>query len=144
MAIPTLLCGMKLMADDGIMERIASNQNLTVAQPDALTSRLAPQDKGETGDDAVAAPTGGYRIQVFAGNNSRTAQGTANSRAAEISAEFPQWSTYVVFKAPYWRLKVGDFPSSEEALAALSMLKKQFPAYAKEMRVVRDRIKTDH
>ena len=46
----------------------------------------------------------------------------------------------MVYKAPYWRLKVGDFLTREEAVAVMAELKKSFASLAGEMIIVRDRI----
>lgn len=129
----------------GLVGRLQANPNVTVIQPQKLADKLIPQRVAPATDDdgEAAVPTGGYRIQAYSGNNPRTSKGDAQSRAEAISTEFPQWATYVTFAAPYWRLKVGDFRSYEEAHAALSMLKKQFPDFAREMRLVRDKIKAE-
>lgn len=129
----------------GIIGRLAEHPQISVSHPEKLAARLLPArnvttSATETGT-ATPTATGGYRIQVFSGNNPRTARAEAHSRAAAIGAEFPEWATYVTFDSPYWRLKVGDFRSYDDGRAALSLLKKHFPAYAKEMRLVRDRIK---
>lgn len=146
------LCALTLGAIEpadslGIIGRIAANPQLTVSQPEKLAMRLLPvrraTDESAGTDTPVATvQTGGYRVQVFSSNNPRTARAEAHGRAATIGAEFPEWATYVSFDAPYWRLKIGDFRSYEDGRAALSLLKKHFPAYAKEMRLVRDRIKS--
>lgn len=127
----------------GIISRLSANPQVTVSQPDKLADRLLParNESAPESDSAAPVKTGGYRVQVFSGNNPRTARAEAHGRAAAIGAEFPEWATYVSFDSPYWRLKVGDFRSYEDGQAALSLLKKHFPAYAKEMRLVRDRIK---
>lgn len=82
----------------------------------------------------------GYRIQVFSDNNARTARNEARSKQRNIGARFPQHRTYVTYNAPYWRLRIGDFRTQEEAAEAAETLKKAFPAYAREIRVVRDRV----
>lgn len=82
----------------------------------------------------------GYRVQVFSDNNTRTAKTEANSKQRIISSRFPQYQTYVMYTSPYWRLKVGDFRTQQEATAAADELRKAFPAYSKEIRVVRDRV----
>lgn len=127
----------------GIIGMIDANPKLTVSQPAKLAERLLPERTAQTGAaESASVATGGYRVQVYSGNNPRTARAEAHGRSANISAEFPEWTTYVNFDAPYWRLKVGDFRSYEEARSALSLLKKHFPSYAREMRIVRDRIKS--
>ncbi len=131
----------------GIIGRIAQNPKLTVSQPDKLAARVLPvrssaaDDATTDGEKPAATATGGYRIQVFSGNNPRTARSQAHSRAAAIRAEFPEWGSYVTFDSPYWRVKVGDFRSYDDAKAALSLLKQHFPGFSSEMRLVRDRIK---
>lgn len=82
----------------------------------------------------------GYRVQVFSDNNVRTAKSEARTKSRNISARFPQYKTYVMYTSPYWRLKVGDFRNKQEADDAAEELRRAFPAYSKEIRVVRDRI----
>ena len=82
----------------------------------------------------------GFRVQVFSDNNARTAKNEARSKQRTISSRFPQYQTYVMYTSPYWRLKVGDFRTQQEANNAADELRKAFPAYSKEIRVVRDRV----
>ena len=93
--------------------------------------------------DAGAARMGGrvgYRVQVFSDNNQRTAKNEARSKSRTIGGRFPQYKTYVSYTSPYWRLRVGDFRTKQEATAAAEELRSAFPAYSKEIRVVRDRV----
>lgn len=126
-----------------IADHIMASGTATVSQPAKLNERLRPVDASspqatETGSRKA---TGGYRIQVYSGNNARYSKGEAQNRAAAIAAAFPEHATYVTYDAPYWRLRVGDFRTYEDASAALSVLKAQFPAYARELRLVRSKIK---
>lgn len=82
----------------------------------------------------------GWRIQVFSDSNQRSAKGEARAKSRNISSRFPQYRTYVTYNSPYWRLRVGDFKSQSEANEAADEIKQAFPSYAKEIRVVRDRI----
>ena len=54
--------------------------------------------------------------------------------------KFPQYRSYITYKAPAWRLRIGDFKTRGEAQAALARIKKIYPNYAREMVIVRDRI----
>jgi len=127
-----------------IAERIVAEGKATIVQPAKLNERLRPSVAyTDVADNATRATTGGYRIQAYSGNNARQSKSEAERRAALISGSFPEHTTYVTFDAPYWRLKVGDFRTYEDASAALSLMKAQFPAYAREMRLVRDRIKSE-
>lgn len=80
----------------------------------------------------------GYRIQVFAGNNTRAARNQAMSIGEEVSKLFPELTIYTPFISPRWICRVGDFRSIEEADAMLRKLRatKRF----KEVSIVREQI----
>lgn len=127
------------VATPTIADHINATDRATVTQPDKLNRRLARKVKHEESASATRA-AGGYRIQFFSGNNARTAKRDADNRAAAFTERYPEYGTYVTFDAPYWRLRVGDFVTYEDAAAALTEFKRAFPSFAREMRLVRDRI----
>ena len=59
----------------------------------------------------------------------------------EIKELFPDVPTYVTYNAPFWRLRIGDFRSHEEAYHMQRLLMDAFPAYRKEMYIVREEVK---
>ncbi len=127
-----------------IAEHIVAEGKATIVQPAKLNERLRPAAAyADAADNTTRATAGGYRIQAYSGNNALQSKSEAERRAATISSTFPEHATYVTFDAPYWRLKIGNFRTYEDASAALSLMKAQFPAYAREMRLVRDRIKSE-
>lgn len=115
-----------------------------VYQPYELDKRLAPEEStDEEEQDGAYSSHGytiGYRVQVFADNNHRTAKNEAQIKERNIISRFPMVSTYISYKAPSWRLRVGDFRTHEEALEMLNEIKKAFPSYSREVIIVRDRI----
>lgn len=82
----------------------------------------------------------GYRILVYHTNKSKNAKANAQKRAKDITMKFPQYQFYFTYKAPTWRLRVGDFVDEESAHLALKQLKKAFPMYSKEMTIIHDNI----
>ena len=82
----------------------------------------------------------GFRIQAYSDNNYKTAKASAQKRARDIAMKFPQYRSYISYKAPSWRLRIGDFKTRAEAQAALARIKKVYPNFAREMVIVRDRI----
>ena len=82
----------------------------------------------------------GFRIQAYTDNNARTAKAAAQQRARDIAMKFPQYRSYISYKAPSWRLRIGDFKTQREAQAALQRIKSVYPKFAREMVIVRDRI----
>ena len=131
-----------------IIDHISAGHRNSVELPDALLNRLVrneeaaeeEQPKEEAAPRPVNGRMAGYRVQVFSDNNPRTAKSEAGSKQRVINARFPQYQTYVRYTSPYWRLKVGDFRTQQEANAAAEELRKAFPSYSKEIRVVRDRV----
>ena len=80
----------------------------------------------------------GYRVQVYAGNNSRKAREEANKVAEDIKKEFPELPVYSFFQPPRWLCRVGDYRSIEEADASMRSLKAT--GKFKEVSIVREQI----
>ena len=71
----------------------------------------------------------------------RKSKDEAFRKEKEIKELFPDVSTYVTYNAPFWRLRIGDFRSHEEAYHMQRLLMDAFPAYRKEMYIVREEVK---
>lgn len=134
------------VAAQDIIENINVSGN-HVYQSDAmdrLVRKMSPEEiKSQAEAESVQSQhhrSSGWRIQVFSDSNQRTAKGEASAKSRNISSRFPQYRTYVTYNSPYWRLRVGDFRSQTEANEAAAEIRRAFPGYAKEIRVVRDRI----
>ncbi len=159
----TLLLSMLVMpasaSPDDIVEKISRDSIITVVQPSRLKDRLVmretnqpahvdepsvtsvdPDDMEEQQPSAQNHRVAGFRVQVFSDNNARTAKNEARVKANSINEAIPHYRTYVTYDAPYWRLKVGDFRLRADAEAAADEIKRLFPSYSREVRVVRDRI----
>lgn len=80
----------------------------------------------------------GFRVQVYAGNNSRQARNEANHVAQKVKEEFPDMPVYTYFQPPRWLCRVGDFKSVEEAHVAMRKLKGT--GNFKEVSIVREQI----
>ena len=123
------------------LERPETGGKVKVVQPAELAKRVSRAEGVIKYDGNKGyAQSSGFRIQVFSDNNYRTAKNNALYKEGLIKEAFPEMETYVTFTSPFWRLRVGDFRSYEEASNALRELKREFPQMAREMRVVRDKI----
>jgi hypothetical protein len=80
----------------------------------------------------------GFRVQVYAGNNSRVARNEANRIAGKIKETFPEMPVYTYFQPPRWLCRVGDFKSIEEAHVAMRQLRAS--GEFKEVAIVREQI----
>lgn len=68
--------------------------------------------------------TTGYRVQVYAGGNSRKDRQTAERIGNELRMLYPTEAVYVHFKSPRWICRMGNFRTQEEALQVLQDIKK--------------------
>lgn len=144
-----LVTGMNVVAAPdavSIVEHITVGTENQINQPDKLLERLMIEE-GVVEDEGVKnkpksknGKIAGYRVQVFSDNNTRTAKNEARNKQRSIAGRFPRYQTYVMYTSPYWRLKVGDFRTQEEAQEAANEIGRAFPAFKKEIRVVRDRV----
>lgn len=85
----------------------------------------------------------GFRIQVFSdGRHQSTLEARAKARGSAIAARFPKYrgQVYTHSSAPNWYTRVGNFRTQAEASAALDELKRAFPSFASEMRVVKSNV----
>lgn len=98
-----------------------------------------PPKRNHTAQQTIQARGVGYRIQAYS-DNTAAAKTTAQQRARTIAMKFPQYRSYISYNAPSWRLRIGDFKSQEDAQKALQRVRAAFPAYGREMIVVRDKI----
>ena len=65
----------------------------------------------------------GYRVQVYAGGNSRDARIKAERVGKEINALFPGEPVYVHFYSPRWICRMGNYRTYEEAHERLRAVK---------------------
>lgn len=134
------------------IERIMSESNgaVEIIIDDDLRERvLTPPEvhKKSSGDRQGHRPGinkgQGYRIQVFFdGRNQHSLESRAKARGNAILAKFPRYrgQVYTFSSSPNWYCRVGNFRTASEAANALEQLKRAFPSFANEMRVVKCQI----
>ena len=66
----------------------------------------------------------GYRVQAFAGGNSRKDRQQAEQVGNQIKSNFPEVPVYVHFYSPRWICRVGNYRTYEEAHQMLLSLRK--------------------
>ena len=110
-------------------------------QVKALVGRYLSGENIEKNEEETFLKFSGYRTQVFSGNNQRKSKDEAAQKAKEVKELFPDVPAYISYTAPFWRLRIGDFRSKEEAFILQRQLMEAFPAFAKEMYIVKDEVK---
>jgi hypothetical protein len=68
----------------------------------------------------------GYRIRIFF-DGSQTARKKMNQVKGDFMRVFVNLDVYPDYKAPYWRIYVGDFRTSSEALKEYTRIRKVYP-----------------
>jgi len=66
----------------------------------------------------------GYRIQIFSSSNNRLEAVKAKS---EFLKDFPEIKSYLVYQAPNYKVRVGDFLDRLEANKQLAIVQEMFP-----------------
>lgn len=89
-----------------------------------LDSLIGVVSEAESGTKIKAR---GYRIQVFAGNNTRASKERANEVDKYIRSRYPDLPVHTEFRNPRWLCTVGDFLYYEEAYDTMRKLKKETP-----------------
>ena len=138
-----LCLGLSVSAQKNIVENLQTSrvgQGTVTIHQDAKISALLGSTyvKSAEEKEPKMLKARGYRVQVYAGNNSRIARQEANDMAEQIKMEFPELPVYAFFQPPRWLCRVGDYRSIEEADASMRRLKAT--GKFKEVSIVREQI----
>ena len=114
------------------------HQSSTPARPDGSTqgsepvSSLPATGDGPTTADSTALPsaprhgykTTGYRVQAFAGGNTRNDRQKAERTGNAMRQLLPGEDVYVRFYSPRWVCRVGNYRTYEEAHEKMLLIRK--------------------
>ncbi len=133
---------------DNVVEKIEqeSNGNISIEIPPAILDLILQKSASKPSMQEIRPginKLSGFRIQVFSdGRNQNTLEARAKARGSAILAKFPKYrgQVYTYSSSPNWYTRVGNFRTNAEANSALAELKRAFPNYASEMRVVKCQI----
>jgi hypothetical protein len=136
------------MAQSSVFDGLASSGvgqgKITINQPNdirRLVGSRSANEKIEVVGDKSYLVVPGYRIQVFSGNNQRKSKDEADSKKRQIDQQYSGVSTYVTFMAPFWRLRVGDYTTYEEAYSMMYKLIESFPSFKKEIHITKEDVR---
>lgn len=134
---------------ENVVERIEESSlgNVTIDIPDNILQEILKEPKEVQHKEEALRPglnkLNGFRIQVFSdGRNQQSLESRARARGNAIVAKFPKYrgQVYTHSSSPNWYTRVGNFRTQAEASAALAELKRAFPQFSSEMRVVKSKI----
>lgn len=81
----------------------------------------------------------GYRVQIYSSNQ----QQTAKTEALELETKLKQaigQTVYVQYLPPFWKVRIGDFRTYDEAREYKKEFVAQFPDMMGDTYIVRDKI----
>lgn len=81
----------------------------------------------------------GFRVQVYSSNQQQTAKGEALDLEAKMKEKIDQ-AVYVQYLTPFWKVRIGDFRTYNEAKEYKKQLVAQFPDLMGDTYIVRDKI----
>ena len=119
------------------LERNVPGQGKVTIHQDPRIEALLGIEHVFTGEQKVVRAAG-YRVQVYAGPNSRVARTEAENTASKVKEYFPEMKIYTFFTSPRWLCRVGDFRSIEEADAMMRKLRST--GVFKEVSIVKDQV----
>jgi hypothetical protein len=105
-------------------KRVPGRGQINIESDARLDSLIGTVSEAESGTKIKAK---GYRIQVFAGNNTRASKEKANEVDRYLRSLYPDLPVHTEFRNPRWLCTVGDFLYYEEAYETLRKLKKETP-----------------
>ena len=124
---------------DELQQKTVGKGTVTIHQDAGISSLVGTvYVKADNETEPKTLKARGYRVQVYAGHNSRIARNEANEVAEDIKSEFPELPVYVFFQSPRWLCRVGDYRSIEEADAMMRQIKAT--GKFKEFSIVKDYI----
>lgn len=136
---PECLMGQQVHILDHLTTTNPNEGNVVIYQDSRIRNLLGTaldidEETGERKKQKIA----GFRVQVYAGNNSQRARAEALQVGEKVKELFPQYQVYTVFVSPRWLCRIGDYRTIEEADAVMRELKKC--GSFKELSIVRSLI----
>jgi hypothetical protein len=83
----------------------------------------------------------GYRVQVFSSNVPRTSKDEAFSMESAVREKISDTEVYISFTSPFWRVRVGDSKTYQEAIVLLNLLRNEFPKERNNFYIVKETIR---
>ena len=121
-----MLASLPIMAQENIVDRllqVVPDQGVISIHQDSRLEALLGVTYDPSKSKGKKIQTVGYRIQIYAGGNTRYAKEEAQKAAQYIREKYPEIPVYTEFVAPRWVCRVGDYKTIEEADQAMRVLK---------------------
>lgn len=137
-----VLAAMQIRADESNMPVVVPRPNLLDSMPNVEVvqdSTVALLLQGVMDGRREWIEIDGYRVQVYSSNQ----QQYAKSEALELETKLKEvvsHTVYVQYASPFWKVRIGDFRTVDEAKEYKKLFVQQFPNLVGETYIVRDKI----
>lgn len=135
-----VLAAMSMRANDSL--RVVMGPNLLdsmpgveVMQDSAVGALLQAAMQG----NMELVEIDGYRVQIYSSNQQQAAKSEALELEAKIKDKVDQ-TVYVLYMPPFWKVRLGDFRTYEEAKQYKKIFVDQFPSVMGDTYIVKDKI----
>jgi len=105
---------------------------VTFVQDEAIKALLLKKN--------IATIKGGtvFRVQVFS-SNQKTAKNDATYIERQLRDKFPSQNVQVNYTSPFWKVRIGEFATREEASKFVQTLKAAMPSQQSQIYIVADK-----
>ena len=138
-----MLVSLQAWADDSIIVTSIPRPNLLeemtgveVIQDSAVTQLL----DGAMNGAREWVEIDGYRVQVYSSNQQQSAKAEALDLEEKLKQKVNQ-TVYVQYLPPFWKVRIGDFRTYDEAKEYKKEFVQIFPDLIGDTYIVRDKIK---
>ncbi len=81
----------------------------------------------------------GFRVQIYSANNQQKSKAEALDLEMQLKDRISQ-TVYVQYHPPFWKVRLGDFRTYDEAKEYKKIFVQQFPDLLGDTYIVRDKI----
>lgn len=107
-----------------------------IVHQDSLTKQLL---QGKIYGISEIIEIDGYRVQIYSSNRQQSAKAEALQLEKNMNEKL-SLPIYVLYMPPFWKVRLGNFHSYEEANQFKIQFLEQFPAMQGDTYIVRDKI----
>ena len=132
-----LLAVMGLRAEDEATRPDILNDmpDVEIVQDSALIRLL----RATIADKRELVEMDGYRVQIYSSNQQQSAKAEAMKLENKLKDKLSQ-TVYVMYMPPFWKVRVGDFRTVEEAKEYKKAVVQEYPDLMGNTYIVRDKI----
>lgn len=110
--------------------------NVTIHQDSLVRQLIIDKASGREKEDVEVA---GYRVQIYSSNHQQKAKNEAMRLEKEMQDKI-DLPIYVNYAPPFWKVRIGDFATYEDAQEFKNSFIQQFPELMGDTYVVRDQV----